>query len=194
MKTKNLFLGALIALGLTACIPSLHPFYQEKDLVFDPRLLGEWQEKGETNDVEMWAFERASTNAYKLTVTEKDGKRGQFSAHLFKLKSEYFLDIIPTECEMSPSQAEWVALAMFPGHLLLRVTQMEPELKLAAFNYDKLAKLLEENPRVIAHHTENERIILTGNTSALQRFVMARLAEGELFDKPGEMIRKTPTR
>jgi hypothetical protein len=54
--------------------------------------------------------------------------------------------------------------------------------------------MLEENPRIIAHHTEDERIILTANTSALQRFVMARLAEGELFDKPGEMIRKTPTR
>jgi len=192
MKTKNLFLGALIALGLTACIPSLHPFYTKKDLVFDPRLLGEWQEKGETNQGQMWAFERASTNAYKLTITEKDAKSGQFSAHLFKLKSEYFLDIIPTECEMSPSQAEWVALAMFPGHLLLRVTQLGPELKLAAFNYDKLAKLLEENPRAVAHHKEEDRVILTADTSALQRFVMAHLAEGELFDQPGQMIQKTP--
>ena len=31
-----------IALAMTACAPSLHPFYTEKDIVFDEDLLGVW--------------------------------------------------------------------------------------------------------------------------------------------------------
>ena len=37
--------GLLLAVVLSACVPSLHPFYTETDLVFDPALLGEWVEE-----------------------------------------------------------------------------------------------------------------------------------------------------
>ena len=72
------------ALLLAACIPSIHPFYTEKDLVFDNRLLGEWHEKDKTNDAQIWNFDKAETNTYKLKVTEEPGKTGEFSVtHYF---------------------------------------------------------------------------------------------------------------
>ena len=36
---------------------------------------------------------------------------------------------------------------------------------------------------------EDDRFVLTASTRDLQRFVLKHLAEGELFDKPGEMVR-----
>ncbi len=80
---------------------------------------------------------------------------------------------------------------MFPGHLLVRVWQLEPELKLALFDFDWLKKHLEKNPEALAHRTENGSILLTAETRALQKFVLKHLADGELFDKPGVMIPKT---
>jgi len=55
MKTRNLITLALTALLFSACIPSVNPFYTTKDVVFDARLLGEWQAK-DTMDQECWKF------------------------------------------------------------------------------------------------------------------------------------------
>ena len=190
MNTRKLIAVAGLALCLSACIPSLNPFYTEKDLVFDARLTGTWREKSEAQEAEVWRFEKTGDKAYKLVMTDKDGKQGEFAAHLFKLKQDYFLDLIPNDCNYATNQTDLVGWSMFPGHLLARVPQIEPELKLAFFNFDWLAQQLTNNPAILAHHREADRIILTASTSELQRFILKHLAEGELFDKPVEMVRQ----
>jgi hypothetical protein len=190
MKQRNLLTIAVCAVLLTACIPSVHPFYTDKDLVFDARLLGEWQKKGATGPLGVWKFEQAADKVYKLTVTEKEGKQGQFVACLLKLDDHYFLDIIPTDCGHVDTQAELLTASVFPGHLLLRVPQLAPELKLAFFDFGWLTKCLEANPDALAHHNEGKRTILTASTADLQRFVLGHIGEGQLFSSPEEMARK----
>lgn len=190
MKTQKLIPVVIAALLLGGCIPSVNPFYSGKDLVFDEPLLGEWQEKDAAEQPETWKFEKADDNAYTLTTTDKDGKRGRFTAHLFRLKQELFLDLIPSDCEYATNQADLVAFSMFPGHLLLRLAQAGPELKLAMTDFDWLEKVLGKNPKALAHHLEDKRIILTAATRDLQRFVLKHLAAGELFEEPGTMVRK----
>ena len=179
----------LLHVWLSACIPSVNPFYTDKDVVFETRLLGAWQEKDKTDEPQVWKFEEGKNKAYKLTVTEKEGKRGEFEAHLFKLKQQYFLDIVATE--IGTNIADLVTASLIPGHLLLRVPKIEPELKLAAFDFDWLDKYLKEHPKSLSHHRESDRIFLTAETADLQSFVLKHLGESELFGKPGEMVRKT---
>jgi hypothetical protein len=193
MKNRNLIATLGAAALLCACIPSVNPFYTAEDVVFDPRLLGTWQEKDKKDDPEIWKFESTTNKTYKLAVTEKEGKQGQFDAHLFKLKQEYFLDLIPDDCEYATNQADLVAFSMFPGHLLVHVLQIEPELKLAFFDFDWLQKYLEKNPKALAHHREGDHLLLTAATRDLQKFVLKHLGEGELFDKPGVMVRQPNT-
>ena len=177
------------ALLLIGCIPSVNPFFTAKDVVFDAHLLGEWQEKG-SDKPEVWKFEQGEAKSYKLTTTDKEGKQGEFKAHLFKLKQKYFLDLVPSECNYATNQADMVAFAMFPGHLLLRVPQLGPELQLAGFDYDWLQKHLESDPKALAHHKEDDRIVLTADTKALQRFLLMHLGKDELFEAPGTMVRR----
>ena len=192
MKTRTRTLLTLIAgaLLLSSCIPSVRPFYTDRDVVWDARLLGEWQDADNPNDPEIWKFEKSEGNAYKLNVREK-GKQGEFDAHLFRLKAEYFLDLIPHDCEYATNQADLVAASMFPGHLLVRVTEMEPGLKLAFFDFDWLQKYLEKNPKALMHHRENKSMVLTADTRDLQRFVLEHLGENGLFAKPGHLVRRT---
>jgi hypothetical protein len=188
MKARPyLFLTAAVTLWI-GCIPSVNPFYRDRDVSFEPKLLGEWQEKGQGDNV-TWDFQRGTDQAYKLTVTDKEGKKGTFNAHLFRLKTELFLDIIPADCEFDPGQIDLVGYAAFPGHLLLRVPAVEPELQLAFFDFDWLAKYLEKNPKALAHHLEEKRILLTATTRELQRFVMEHSGAGELFKKPDSLVR-----
>ncbi len=197
MKTGKLA-SVAAALALVAgcifvagCIPSLNPFYSEQDIVFDPRLLGEWHTKGDTNDVQTWKFEEAETNAYSLVITNKGSKQGKLDAHLFKLDGQLFLDLIPSECKYDSDQADIIAASMFPGHLLLRVPQLEPTLQIAYCDYDWLSKYLEVHPDALPHHKEQNSVVLTPQTGALQAFVIQHL--NELFQKPEEFER-APTR
>jgi hypothetical protein len=188
MNKRNAFVIAAVALLLPACIPSINPFYMDKDVVFEGKILGEWQEKEKSDEPQIWNFEEGKDKAYKLTVTEKEGKQGEFEAHLFKLKQEYFLDIIAAE--IGTNVADLVKASIIPGHLLLRVSQLEPELKIAMTDVDWLDKYLKEHPKALAHHRDDDRIFLTAETAELQSFVLKHLGEDELFGKPGEMVRK----
>jgi len=134
-------------------------------------------------------FEQSTNKAFEVTITEQ-GKTGKFRAHLFKLKDSQFLDVIPADCNYASNQADVVAYSMFPGHLLMRVTQIEPEVKFAACDYDWLQKYLEANPTILAHHTEYERIVLTADTRDLQKFVLKHLGTNELFKDYGTMVRR----
>lgn len=189
MKKRTLVTIAAAGILLAACIPSVHPYYTEKDMVFESKLIGEWQEKDKAEEPQIWKFEEGKEKAYNLTVTEKEGKRGEFEARLFKLKQDFFLDIVATD--IGTNVADLISASLIPGHLLLRVPAIEPELKLAGFDFDWLDKYLKEHPKALAHHRESDRIVLTAETADLQNFVLKHLGEGELFAKPGEMIRKS---
>jgi hypothetical protein len=189
MKKRNLIAIIGAAILLAACIPSVNPFYTDKDVVTDQRLVGEWQEKDNTNNPEMWTFEQSTNNAYKLTVIE-NGKTGEFSAHLFKLKQEQFLDLIPSKCEFATNQADLVNFSVFAGHLITRMPQVEPNLKLAFCDFEWLEKYLTNNPNALAHHMEGDSIVLTAGTRDLQKFVLKHLGTNELFKEYGEMVRR----
>lgn len=189
MKT-SLFLGlglGIAAALLSACIPSVNPFYTNKDVRFEDRLLGVWRGTNSSEGPQTWTFEKSGENAYALTIVEKENKAGKFSAHLFQLDNQFYMDLTAVECNFATNQADLVGLSVFPGHLLVRVPQLEPELKLAFFDFDWLQKYLKANPKALASHVEGDRILLTAQTRDLQRFVLKHA--DELFQKPDQLVR-----
>lgn len=194
MKAKVFFPLLAIAALVAACVPSVNPFYTDKDVVTDPHLPGVWQEAGKKDHPSVWKFENSATNAYTLTVTEEGDKTGVFTAHLFKLSAEHFLDLIPAKCDFATNQAELVATAVIPGHLLVRVSFNESSLGLALCNRDWLEKYLEKNPQALAHRSgKNEDLVLTAETRELQKFVLQHLGKDELFGDSEEFLRQTNT-
>ena len=191
---KRLCNISIIGLALAICagcvVTSIYPFYTPKDVVFDAALVGVWAEAGSTNAAtENWRFEQSGTNAYKLTVNEKD-KHTAYDAHLFKLKGKLFLDCFPRE-----RQDDFV-----PPHYLLKVTRIEPQFEYAIMNYKWLGELLEKNPNAVRHvvvpdesgDASKSRIVLTADTAELQKFVLKyQNAEGA-FDELKVMKKQSP--
>lgn len=192
MKTRIIISLAAVVTLFTACLPSVNPFYQTEDVQFDARLLGAWQmkPKKDSDDSQNWRFETGKDKSYALTVTDQDGKRGIFSAHLFKLSGKLFLDMVPEKCEFAPEQNDLVAFAMTAGHLLVRVYQLEPSLKIAFFDFDWTWKFLENNPQALAHRADADRPLLTASTPDLQKFVLQHDKDGELFGEAAEFVRE----
>jgi hypothetical protein len=199
MKTKKLLLYLLVAL-LGGCIPvmSLHPLFTKKDLTFNEKLLGTWVQKEEPNGAEIiWDFKRADANenAYKLTFTDKEGKKGLFVAHLVKLENRLFLDAYPSEPpwdEKDPNKVEWLHNTFFfiPVHTFIKVNGVEPELKLQITDDDEFKKLLKEDPNAVEHTSIEGKLVLTASTKELQVFVLKYADDSRVFTAEGALHRK----
>jgi len=198
MKTRTLkqsstrlttTVAALVAATLffTGCVvTSIYPYYTEKDLVFDPALLGNWADASQTNEAVAYVrIERAGEKGYRATVFETDSTNSS-DLCVFRLKQQLFLDTCPTNR----------SLDFVPVHQVSKVTQIQPALETANLNYDWLAKLLEKNPRAIRHMIlrenpgdEHGRIVLTADTQELQRFILKYLNNTNAWEEPSQFKR-----
>lgn len=167
---KSPFLaGCLIALTtLVGCIPSLNPVYTEKELVFDRQALGVWGQPGKTAK---WEFSEGGANSYRLVYTDEGGKQGVFRAHLANLDGTLFLNLFP---EAMPSDnSAFYQFHLVPIHTVYRVRRTEPNLELAAIDFQWLDKYLAEHPQELTFATMNGSKLVTAPTADLQRFVVA---------------------
>jgi hypothetical protein len=186
MKTTKLGILAAAAALLGGCVvTSVYPFYFEKDLAFEPALLGAWQKAGQPD--EHWKFERDKANGYRLTVVS-EGKPSMVQGHLFKLQGQTFLDLT------AAGSKEDVQPEPVPTHLLVRVERLAPKMKLAGLNYGWLSELLAADPKAVRHvviktgdHPEDRRIVLTADTAELQQFVLKHLKTEGAWDAVVEL-------
>ena len=188
---KKLFtpLALAAALLLAGCVvTSIYPYFTDKDVVFAPELVGAWQDvEPDHSEKEFWKFEKSGDKNYKFTVQDGD-KATTLDAHLFKLKSQIFLDACP---DQRPDD-------LIPPHYLLKMTFTATNLQYSAMDYEWLEKHLTENPGALRHHLvsqdpndpEKKRLILTANTAELQSFVLKHLTTEGAFSKSQEMKRR----
>jgi hypothetical protein len=174
MKRIILIAAGLALTLVSGCVvTSVYPFYLEKDVVFEPALLGSWQKAGQPD--EHWTFARDKANGYLVTCVSKD-TTNVFQGHAFKLHGEKFLDL---------STAQWkedIQPEPVPSHLLVRIGQIAPSLKMANLKYDWLGELVARSPEAIRNiviktgdRPEDRRVVLTADTAELQRFVIKNL-------------------
>jgi len=187
-------LTLLFTLAVAGCVPSWHPFYTEKDLVFEPALMGTWRPVGaKESSKETWEFTKSGDRLYRLAQVDEEGREADFQARLFKLKGQMFVDLYLTKVEGDDLKVNaWAGISLVPAHLLLKVEQIEPALKLAAMNPEWLQTLLRKSPGTIAHEfVADGNIVLTANTDDLQKFVLAHLSDPNFFGGAMEMKRES---
>jgi hypothetical protein len=187
IKFHSIRLFALLLAIFAGCVPSWNPLYTEKDLIFDPQLVGIWKgEEGET-----WKFEKSGDKKYKLIYTDSQG-RAPFAAHLLKINDRQFLDLFLHDSAADDIKMNALAKGTIVAvHLFLRVDEIGSSLKMAAVNPSWLEEHLEANPKATPHLKQEDRVIFTGSPLELQAFVLQH-AEGEaLFGGPFTLKRES---
>ena len=191
MKTKKLLFYLLAAI-LGGCIPSLNPLFTEDNLIFEEKLLGTW---AEDDSRETWQFKKGSDDPnskfYEMTYTDSDGK-GVFFAGLGKIDDMIFLNIYPHEPELQAN--DFYKFHILRVHTFMKIEQIEPTLKMAMMNPDKMKEMLENDPSIIEHKIieDGDRILLTASTKQLQQFMKEHANDEGLFGEPAELKRLTP--
>ncbi|MFA5251296.1 MAG: hypothetical protein WC454_01775 [Phycisphaerae bacterium] len=194
MNTKKLFFYLLAGI-LGGCLPvmSLHPLFTEKDVAYDEKLIGTWEDPNGT----VWQFSDANEpeKAYKFIFTDKEGKKGTFVAHLVKLENRLFLDVYPSEPpwdETDPNKVEWLHNTFFfiPVHTFIKVNETEPQLKLQLTDDEELKSLLNDDPNAVEYTSTKDRLVLTASTKGLQEFVLKYADDSRLFTEEIPLTRK----
>ena len=174
---------------VTGCVPTLNPIYTDKDLIFDPALLGTW---GSDDPREKWVFEKTNEKSYKLKQTDSEGLTAEFDTRLVRLGDYKFLDLIVTNIDEKYIKLNgFAAFSLVPAHLVLQVHELRPKLKLSAMNPDWVKEWLDKNPKSLEHRKlGDDRYVITASTKELQKFVLQHADEEGLFAGPHELTRE----
>lgn len=170
---------AAMLVFLTGCVVvSLNPFYQDKDLFFEPALLGRWRGEGQH-----WRFAPSEHEAKAYLVTYSDGgKESKMAGHLFKLEGEWFLDLFG-------KSVPDVVPPLIPSHVVLRVRLENGVFSYQALNYEWMGKWLKKNPQALRHQwrvnpdspPEEAHFVLTAETADLQDFLRKQLKNADAW-------------
>ena len=182
MKKRTLALLASVAAIVSGCVvTSVAPYYTEKDVVFEPGLIGNWiKTADDTNsDSEVWKFEKKGASAYRFTWITSE-KAMLMDAHAFKLQGQLFVDL-------SPVEKDWTII---PPHYLLKVSPTGSSLHMATLSHDWLKQFVAKEPASIMHQlissesdSNDKRVVLTADTPELQKFVLKNLKTPEAWDQ-----------
>ena len=200
MRAKK-FLLYLLATIIGGCIPvvSLHPLYNEDDVVFEKKLVGVW-----INDSnETWEFKQSNIPAksYKLLLSGEKIKEGLFSVYLVKLGDKLFLDAYPAKWpgeHQDPNSILWSSTSEFdefniffiPVHTFVRVDSIGPQLKMRLTDDDNMKKLLKQDPNAVRYESVGDWLVLTAPTKELQAFVIKYANDEKLFGNKIVLNRK----
>jgi hypothetical protein len=171
---------ALVAAGLIAtmaCVVTRHPIYTAKDVIGLPGLAGAWvDEKEETR----WVFQAAKDKAFELTYTEK-GLDALFEVRAVRLGEFVFLDICPKAPE---KMNDFYLMHFLPVHTAFLARLDGDSLTLSLPNVNWLEKQAEAKKLKAAHEQWDDRLVLTGPTPELQKFLVKIAPDKEAFGDP----------
>ena len=188
MKTKKV-LFYLLAGILAGCVPSIHSLFTDKDVFFEPQLIGTWADDSEGT----WQFTQKADpdNLYEVLYTDKNGKKGLFTGTLGKINGMTFLDLYPGDTLIQAHN--FYKAHLVPAHTFLKIEQIRPTLKMRAMNPDKLGKMLADDPNLLKHEViQGDRIVITAPTQQLRQFIRQHADDEDLFGDPADLKRIEP--
>ncbi len=178
MKTllcTSIFGFTLLFLGCP--VRSLQPLLLEKDVVFDPNLLGQWAENGESFTFQQWG-----KNGYRILWTDaKDTV--VYRAQLGGLGKAWFLDSFPPDAGKNDYH-------LLESHLISQIWTTGDTLRISLLEGDWLREMIDAKRLAISHVRRDSEIILTASTEELQKLVVKYANDAGAFAEPGIFIRR----
>jgi len=176
-----------VVLCLAGCLTTLHPIFMGKDLITDPRLIGNWEKaKDKTkviyrqpsdNEVNNLSptLQSEAGNIYMLDEKDEQGHiRSTNYAFLVKLGKYYYMDYYPASEKERRSADNFFAAHYVPMHSIYRIEFKNNN----SFNVQRLdggylEKLIKNKQIRIRHEVmEDGGIFITASTEELQQYLI----------------------
>ncbi|MBZ5502639.1 MAG: hypothetical protein LAN59_10440 [Acidobacteriia bacterium] len=134
-RPARLLCAAVMALActcLTSCVTfALHSLYGDADSVFEPGLLGTWNDPTDESNRIKLIFEKGQGSSYKATFIDPDSKPPDgliFEVHLVKINGQLFFDAVQTGVRAKGQEVDMGIV--IPSHLIGRLSLTADTLRL----------------------------------------------------------------
>lgn len=199
MKRNILVSIALIIVLLQGCIvKSLHPFFNDSDLISRNELINTWTDQ----DGGIWTINsfKNKPGVYELHWRHNGEQDVVMLGHLFKLNNELYMDFLPLSDNSSVDMPIF-NLHILPTHSVARVISIShDEIQIKWFNEKWIRTLFEQNRIRISHEVildedevdpkkeKDKSYILTASTEELQKFIVKYGGEDKAFDDVNDTV------
>lgn len=193
MNKSKYFIAIIITVLLAGCPARiLFPLYTEKDLVFNPALVGTWALEGD-----IYTFKKSGEKIYELMHYTNDAASDTaiFKAELGKLGKFWFLDLFPESRALESHLNNGVYTHhLILAHTISRVWFEGDSIRIATLDDDWLRKMVNKKKLKVPYvHIKDgnagEQLILTANTKELQQLVTKYADNTTAFPNPGVLHR-----
>jgi hypothetical protein len=163
----------LLLITSPGCVSSVNPLYSDDISVADESLVGKWVETGGKANSRAWHVKSTGPGSYLVSSTH-GGTTRRYSMRAVKLGGHTYVELMAVaDLENGESVLDHIIV-----YNVLQLRSLADEsIELFVFSADKMQALLKKNPPAEAPRfislDGGRRLILTGTTAEIQRFVAA---------------------
>ena len=191
MKKISIIVGfAFLLIFLSSCLNTLHPIFTEKDLAYDPKLIGTWKTDS-TGNKSRAVITNLSTESsidlpgnissikqkgYLFSYQDENGTTSErYIAFLVRIGKHLYFDYYPADKKEDSKIDDFFGVHFVKMHTSYRVEILKDgSFELSQLDGDYIAKLIEEKKIHISHETDADDniMIITASTKELQQYLL----------------------
>jgi hypothetical protein len=180
---------ALLLIFLSSCLTTLHPIFTEKDLAYDPKLIGTWKTDS-TGNKRRAVITNLSTESsielpgnissikqkgYLISYQREDGETTeQYIAFLARIGKHLYFDYYPADKKEDRRIDEFFGAHLVKMHTSYRVEILNNgSYELSQLDGSYVKSLIDEKKIRISHETDaDDNITITASTKELQQYLL----------------------
>ena len=180
---------AFLLIFLSSCLTTLHPIFTEKDLAYDPKLIGVWNTENEGKKGKVIISNLASENSvelpgnisvikqkgYFIIYQDENGKvSDQYIAFLARIGKHLYFDYYPAEKKEDRKLDEFFGIHFVRMHTSYRVEILKDgSFELSQLDGSYVKSLIDEKKIRISHETDaDDNTVITASTKELQQYLL----------------------
>jgi hypothetical protein len=180
---------ALLFIFLSGCLTTLHPIFTEKDLAYDPKLIGTWKTDS-TGNKRRAVITNLSTESsidlpgnissikqkgYLISYQDENGTTSeQYIAFLARIGKHLYFDYYPADKKENRKIDEFFDAHFVKMHTSYRVEILKDgSFELSQLDGSYVKTLIDEKKIRISHETDaDDNITITASTNELQQYLL----------------------
>ena len=208
MKKVSIILGfTFLLIFLSSCLTTLHPIFTEKDLAYDPKLIGTWNIEREGNKETVIISSLATENSLELPGNISDIKEKgylisyqhehsenpeRYIAFLARIGKYLYFDYYPAYKKEEQYIDEFFGANLVKIHTSYRVQILnDGSFELSQLDGSYVNNLIDQKKIRISHETgADDNIVITASTSELQKYLIKYSDEPEAYDSKTIIFKK----
>jgi len=208
MKKVSIILGfTFLIIFLSSCLNTLHPIFTEKDLTYDPKLIGTWNIEREGNKERVIISNLATENSvelpgnisdikekgYLISYQHEDSRNPErYIAFLARIGKYLYFDYYPAYKKEDQKIDEFFEAHFVKMHASYRVEILnDGSFELSQLDGSYVNSLIDQKKIRINHERgADDNIVITATTSELQQYLIKYSDEPEAYDSKKIIFKK----